>query len=72
MIKFILILYLCSSITGECFTNRYVSEHTDHYSCVKNGYVQSYKTLNTLDIEDINLRKLAIKFECKEMKIEQT
>ena len=72
MIKFILVLHLCSSITGECFTNQYVSEHTDHYSCVKNGYIQSYKSLNTLDVKDINLRKLAVKFECKELIVEKT
>ena len=71
MIKFILILHLCSSLTGECFDNQTLSEHDDHYSCVMNGYAQAYTSLQTLDITDINERKLAIRFECKELIIEK-
>ncbi len=71
MIKFILILHLCSSLTGECFENQTLSEHDDHYSCVMNGYAQAYTSLQTLDITDINERKLAIRFECKELIIEK-
>jgi hypothetical protein len=36
-----------------------------------NGYVQAYTSLQTLDITDINERKLAIRFECKELTIEK-
>ena len=72
MIKFILILHLCSSLTGECFDNQTLSQHDDHYSCVMNGYAQAYTSLQTLDITDINERKLAIRFECKELVIEKT
>jgi len=71
VIKFILILHLCSSLTGECFDNQTLSEHDDHYSCVMNGYAQAYTSLQTLDITDINERKLAIRFECKELIIEK-
>ena len=71
MIKFILILHLCSSLTGECFDNQTLSQHDDHYSCVINGYVQAYTSLQTLDITDINERKLAVRFECKELTIEK-
>ena len=71
MIKFVLILHLCSSITGVCFENQTISQHDDHYSCVMNGYVQAYTSLKTLDITDINERKLAVRFECKELTIEK-
>tara|TARA_B100000795_G_scaffold255733_1_gene227592 strand:- start:4 stop:120 length:117 start_codon:yes stop_codon:yes gene_type:complete len=36
-----------------------------------NGYAQAYTSLQTLDITDINERKLAIRFECKELIIEK-
>ena len=71
MIKFVLILHLCSSISGECFENQTIAEHDDYFSCVKNGYFQSYVSLSSLNVEDINKRKLAIRFECKELKVEK-
>ena len=71
MIKFILILHLCSTINGECFDSQYVGELPDHYTCVKAGYIQAYKSFETLDKEEINKQKLAIKFECKEIKLEK-
>ena len=54
-----------------CFEHQTISQHDDHYSCVINGYVQAYTSLKTLDITDINERKLAVRFECKELTIEK-
>ena len=71
MIKFVLILHLCSGITGVCFDNQYIGELPDHYTCVKAGYIQAYKSFETLDKEEINEQKLAIRFECKELKVEK-
>ena len=71
MIKFFLILHLCSTLSGECLDSQYVAEFNDHYTCVKNGYAQSYISLDTLDKEEINNKKLAVKFECKEIKQEK-
>ena len=71
MIKFVLILHLCSGITGVCFDNHYIGELPDHYTCVKAGYIQAYKSCETLDKEEINQQKLAIRFECKELIIEK-
>lgn len=72
MTKFILILHLCSFI-GEpyCYDNQYVGEFKDYYSCAKMGYVKSYESLNSLTVESINDGKLAIKIECKEIKMEK-
>jgi len=71
MIKFILILHLCSSLTGKCLETQTVAQHDDYYSCVKNGYVRAYTSLDTLDKEVVNQQKLAIRFECKELKVEK-
>ena len=51
--------------------SQYVGELPDHYTCVKAGYVQAYKSFETLDKEEINEQKLAIRFECKEIKQEK-
>ena len=71
MIKFVLILHLCSTLSGECLDSQYVGELPDHYTCVKAGYVEAYKSFETLDKEEINEQKLAIRFECKEIKQEK-
>ena len=47
--------------------SQYVGELPDHYTCVKAGYVEAYKSFETLDKEEINIKKLAIRFECKEL-----
>jgi len=44
-------------------------EFEDHYSCVRTGYHQAYKSLDLLTKEEINDSKLAVKIECKELKI---
>jgi|TARA_R100001377_G_scaffold84428_1_gene67952 hypothetical protein len=70
--KFVLILHLCSYVTGNCFSDKVINiEYPDHYSCVRNGYIQSYKSLEALEVEDINENKTVVKFECKEIEIKQ-
>ena len=70
MTKFILILHLCSFLNEPiCFQSTYLAEFTDHYSCVRNGYIQAYKSLETLTVEEINKKELAIKIQCKKINI---
>ena len=72
MIKYVLILHLCSLITGTCLSNQTLGyEFDDHYSCVKAGYQQSFISLNSLDPEEINNSKLHVRFECREIRIEK-
>ena len=42
-------------------------EFEDHYSCVRTGYHQAYKSMDALTKEEINTSKIAIKIECKEL-----
>ena len=66
-------MHLCSHITGVCLSSKLGgSEYLDHYSCVRDGYLQSYKSLDALTVEEINISKLAVRFECTEIKIETT
>jgi len=64
--KYILILYLCSTITGECrdpFVIEY--EFNNHYDCILAGYRASFNTIRNLDREIVELEKQAVKFDCK-------
>jgi hypothetical protein len=69
--KFILILHLCM-FEGEakCISSQ-ISKYQfeDHYSCVRQGYMAAYKSLDNLTVEEINDSKLAVRIECKQINI---
>ena len=71
--KYVIILYLCSFINAQstCYSEKIVSlEFNDYYDCILEGYKQSYSHLANLDKDRINKEKLAIRFQCKEIKLE--
>ena len=75
MIKFVLILHLCSfiSLPPTCFQQQIVGiEYNDNFSCMLDGYKRSGRTLENIGREDVNTKKLAIKFQCKEVIVEKT
>jgi len=73
--KFILILQLCSLISGQCLestTPGYMFK--SHYDCAIAGYALGQESMKLLAQDEsyygknrINKEKLAIKFECKEI-----
>ena len=72
--KFILVLYMCSIVTGKCPNNSIAGlQFDDHYDCVVNGYRVAHNTFKTLEKtqelnrEEINREKIVIKFECREV-----
>ena len=54
-----------------CFTEKIVAlEFTNYPDCILEGYRQSWSHLKSIDKDKINKEKLAIKFKCKEIKME--
>jgi len=54
----------------KCISSQLTSfQFDDHYSCVRQGYVSAYKSLDNLTVEEINNSKLAVRIECKQLKI---
>ena len=79
LMKYILVLYMCSMINNSCPTSTIAGyQFNTHYDCVDAGYAIAQKTFRNLkDYEEyqreiIEKQKLVIKFECKEIKGEQT
>ena len=74
--KYVIILYLCSFVNMAqpvCFSERVVMlEFNNYYDCILDGYKQAHKHLAKLGKEKIINQKLAIKFQCKEIKMENT
>ena len=71
--KYVLILYVCSYInTGypNCNESHIVPlEFNNYKECILQGYKSSHNTLKTLYEERIEEEKLAIKFDCKGVKV---
>ena len=71
--KYVIILYLCSfaNVPPTCYSEKIVGlEFDNYYDCILHGYKQSHNYLVSLDKDKINNEKLAIKFVCKEIKME--
>ena len=75
--KYILILYMFSMVSGECPTSTISGwQFENHYDCVNAGYGVSQQTFRNLeDLEEwsreyIEQQKIAIRFECKELKVD--
>ena len=66
--KFFLVLYLCSMITGQC-TDHHIPGYSfeSHYDCAIAGYALSQDEYY-FGLDKINEQRLAIKFECREFK----
>ena len=74
--KFILVLHLCSMITGKCLESHTPGyQFKTHYNCAIAGYALSGESLKLLSeepyyygLDRINEERLAIRFECRELK----
>ena len=70
MTKFVLILYICSTLTGTCNNGQIPGlEYDNHYDCALAGYKFASATLKDMDKELVNTHRAAVKFECKAVTI---
>ena len=74
--KYILILYVCSMASGTCPSSSISGFQFDtHYDCVEAGYklaYNRYKNLNELEELDkdyIEEKKIVVKFECRDIRV---
>ena len=71
--KYVIILYLCSFVNVQptCYSEKIVAlEFDNYYDCILQGYKQSHNHLATIDQDKVNKQKLAIRFHCREIKLE--
>jgi hypothetical protein len=72
MIKFVLILHLCSFATGEYICSQETiapHQYNGWEDCILDGYRQSHNVLKTVYPDQIEIEKLAIRFQCKEVEV---
>ncbi len=64
MVKFLLVIKICSAIHNDCLPEQNVNTHESWYECAKAG---SYETIELIDIighDLINRNKIHISFSC--------
>ena len=67
--KYVLIVYICSLINQSCSESLIInSDFNQHKDCAMAGYDVASRMLKDLDDDLVNENKLAIKFECRELK----
>ena len=65
MIKFLLVVKVCSALDGTCLPEQFVGAHNTWFACAKAG---AYETISLMDLigEDlINRNKLFVTFNCQ-------
>ena len=68
--KYVLILYLCSMLNNSCFESTITShEYPTYYDCALSGYKLSHNTLMKLDPGRVEEAQLAVKYECRGVKV---
>ena len=76
MTKFILVMYMCSMVSGEC-PNHHIPGFSfdNHTNCVEYGYRVAHGTFKSLeeteqfDREYVENNKIVVKFECREIEV---
>ena len=73
-----LVMKICSAVALSCSNPIEINSFNNHYDCVAAGYRVAHNTFLNLEKteeferERIEKEKLVIKFECKELKGENT
>jgi hypothetical protein len=66
--KFLLTIYICSAISGDCFTSPdYPKVYDDHHDCVRAGLSESYEIIyaeGNFTKDQINNTQIYPKFIC--------
>ena len=65
MIKFLLVVKVCSALDGTCLPEQSVSVHDSWYNCAMAGIEESISLMQIIGEDLINRNKLVIGFSCQ-------
>jgi len=65
MIKFILVLKVCSALDGTCVPERNIGIYDNWHQCARQGTVETLILLDSIGEELVNKNKLYIAFSCQ-------
>ena len=64
MIKFDLIMKVCSALTGNCLPEHNAGVHDGWYECAMAGSLNTLSAIHEIGELEVNKRKLYITFKC--------
>ena len=64
MIKFVLIMKVCSALTGNCLPEHNAGVHDGWYECAMAGSLNTLSAIQDIGELEVNKRKLYITFKC--------
>ena len=64
MIKFVLIMKVCSALTGNCLPEHNAGVHNSWYECAVAGSLNTLNAMQEIGELEMNKRKLYITFKC--------
>ena len=67
MIKFLLVMQICSGLYGNCMPEQTFLEHDTWAECSRQGTINTLATIDMLGDEYINTNKLFVTFTCREI-----
>ena len=67
MIKFLLVMQICSGLYGNCMPEQTFLEHDTWVECSRQGTINTLATIDMLGDDYINTNKLYVKFTCREV-----
>ena len=65
MIKFLLVVKVCSALDGSCLPEQPVGVHSSWYNCARAGINETMSLMNIIGEDLINRNKLVIGFSCQ-------
>ena len=64
MIKFVLIMKVCSALSGNCLPEHNAGVHDSWYECAVAGSLNTLSAMQEIGELEMNKRKLYITFKC--------
>ena len=68
MIKFMLIMQICSAVHMNCMDEKPIGVYSSHYDCVTAGYINAIGTTQNIGPEEVEKNKIVIKFSCSPLR----
>ena len=65
MIKFLLVLQICSAVHGNCLPEQNVNVYDSWYSCAEAGNYETAELLEVIGKDLIERNKIYISFSCR-------
>ena len=65
MIKFLLVVKVCSALDGSCLPEQPVGVHSSWYNCARAGINETVSLMNIIGEDLINRNRLVINFSCQ-------